>query len=348
MINEISGQVNHFTAVISQTVGASSDTRLAIEELNQRVGRIGPVADIIGDIAAKTNLLALNATIEAARAGEAGKGFAVVASEVKQLPPRRHGRPRKSISMSMKCARQRRPLTSVARIEATIGQVNAIAASIAAAVEQQGAATAEIARKVTETASAVRRMTARNEEVSNAAEQAGRHATEVLDNAKIIDCAVQVRQTMIRTSNLHGRGRPALGASLWRGAAVSGGSAGRGGIAARVNDISDPVRVYWSARRGGGHARYAARLARWRSGATWASSPGSDRLAFASWTGSRLSSSACGRRGRLFGSRGDPCARTDRGASGDGNRQRHDRSRPRRAIGPRSGRAVSPGVVGPR
>jgi methyl-accepting chemotaxis protein len=85
-IREIGGQVSQSTAVVGRAVTAGRrDTRETIEALNTQVERIGAVADMIGEIAARTNLLALNATIEAARAGDAGKGFAVVASEVKQL-----------------------------------------------------------------------------------------------------------------------------------------------------------------------------------------------------------------------------------------------------------------------
>jgi len=52
---------------------------------NNKLQKVGKIADFIGDVARQTNLLALNASIEAARAGEYGKGFAVVAEEVRKL-----------------------------------------------------------------------------------------------------------------------------------------------------------------------------------------------------------------------------------------------------------------------
>jgi methyl-accepting chemotaxis protein len=54
-------------------------------QLSDRIAKVAQIAELIREIAGRTNLLALNATIEAARAGEAGRGFAVVANEVKGL-----------------------------------------------------------------------------------------------------------------------------------------------------------------------------------------------------------------------------------------------------------------------
>ena len=161
-IREIGGQVSQSAAIVGRAVTAGAEARGTIEALNQEVERIGAVADMIGEIAAKTNLLALNATIEAARAGDAGKGFAVVAAEVKALATQT-ARSTREIARHIGQVRTATgaSVAAVTQIEQTISEINAIAGSIAAAVEQQGAATAEIARNVTETATAANEMTSR-------------------------------------------------------------------------------------------------------------------------------------------------------------------------------------------
>jgi len=186
-IREIGSQVNQSAQVVSRAVAAGRATRETIEALNEQVSSIGRVTDMIGDIAAKTNLLALNATIEAARAGEAGKGFAVVASEVKQLATQTA---RSTDEISRHIAEVRHATTAsvaaVDRIENTISEVNAIAGSIAAAVEQQSAATGEIARNITETATAANLMAGRTTEVSGEAAKTGEDAALVLQNSNAL------------------------------------------------------------------------------------------------------------------------------------------------------------------
>jgi methyl-accepting chemotaxis protein len=190
-ICEIGAQVAQSNEVVNRAVAAGNETRTTMEALNQRVGRIGAVADMITEIAARTNLLALNATIEAARAGDAGKGFAVVASEVKALATQT-ARATGEIAGHIDAVRHASgaSVAAVMRIEQTIGEMNAIAGSIAAAVEEQGAATAEIARNVSETASAAREMTDRTTEVAAESEQTGRFADEVRDSAGALNSAV--------------------------------------------------------------------------------------------------------------------------------------------------------------
>jgi methyl-accepting chemotaxis protein len=199
-IREIAAQATQSSEVVSRAVSAGADTRATIEALNEQVVRIGAVADMIGEIAAKTNLLALNATIEAARAGDAGKGFAVVAAEVKALATQTaHSTEEIARHISEVRAATGTSVAAVARIERTIGEIDAIAGSIAAAVEEQQAATAEIARNVTETAAAAREMTSRTNEVSAEAEQTGKHAIAVRENAAGLNTAVSdLRHSVIR------------------------------------------------------------------------------------------------------------------------------------------------------
>jgi methyl-accepting chemotaxis protein len=240
-INEISGQVSRSAATVGHAVQAGNETRGTIEDLNERVRRIGAVADLIGDIASKTNLLALNATIEAARAGDAGKGFAVVASEVKQLASQTR-RSTEEIAAQIGAVRTATlaAVGAVGRIEATIAEIDTISGSIAAAVEQQGAATAEIARNVAETAAAVNRMSGLNAEASTEAARAGRCADEVLENVRGLDGSVaELKRSMIRatrtsTAEVDRRQGPRHAADLACRVEIGG----RGVVAARVADIS--------------------------------------------------------------------------------------------------------------
>jgi methyl-accepting chemotaxis protein len=199
-IREIGSQMGQSSTLVGRAVSAGTETRTAMETLNESVERIGAVADMISEIASRTNLLALNATIEAARAGDAGKGFAVVASEVKQLATQT-ARSTEEIGRHIAEVRAATgaSVAAVVRIEQTIGEVNAIAGSIAAAVEQQGAATSEIARNVAETAGATNAMTSRIAEVSQEASKTGERADIVKGLAAALQSAVgELTSSVIR------------------------------------------------------------------------------------------------------------------------------------------------------
>lgn len=183
-ISEISHQVTQSSKITEKAVIDAHRTQDIVRVLADNAQKIGDVVGLITNIASQTNLLALNATIEAARAGDAGKGFAVVASEVKNLAQQTAKATEEiRVQISQIQAATGEAVAAIGGITEIVEEVSAIAITIAAAVEQQGAATAEIARNVQQTAVSTQQVTSNITGVSQAANDTGAAASQVLDAA---------------------------------------------------------------------------------------------------------------------------------------------------------------------
>lgn len=84
--------VDEARAVVSEMVSGMVEIRRdakevaeSIGKLNQELQQISRIAQVIKQVADRSDLLALNAALEGTKAGEVGRGFSVVAAELRKL-----------------------------------------------------------------------------------------------------------------------------------------------------------------------------------------------------------------------------------------------------------------------
>jgi methyl-accepting chemotaxis protein len=171
-VEQGSEAVGAIGAKMAEILEQSSVAAQTIEDLARQSEEINRAANLIREIAARTNLLALNAAIEAARAGEHGKGFSVVATEVRRLSEQAGAATAEIEQMTGKVQAQVRSALEHAHVEherieegvslartggeafcailGSVRTVDSMMAQIAAASQQQAATTQELNRNVHE------------------------------------------------------------------------------------------------------------------------------------------------------------------------------------------------------
>jgi methyl-accepting chemotaxis protein len=199
-LGSVEARIAEQEATTDRLVSLSRDADQRIATLVGYADSAGNIADLIADVAARTNLLALNATIEAARAGDAGRGFAIVAQEVKSLASQT-ARATQDIRGQLGEITGAVASTAaiVADMRASFDRINEVSTAVEQAVARQSDVIASIQRY----AGVAAELTTNLQGSASGAEQASDAAARVTDElAHVTDTLTGRTQSLLEQTHL--------------------------------------------------------------------------------------------------------------------------------------------------